>query len=288
LGWPWGGSGGHGAGSGDVNGDGFGDLIAAGTHVDPHGENSGASYVIFGRGPDSARTRAGSAADQYISGGPFADTLIGRNGRDILEGRAGADDLAGGGRDTASYLHARARVEVSLANPAINAGEAAGDTFGSIKHLTGSRFADELTGDGSTNRLTGAAGPDLLTGGPGSDRFYYNALRDSPPGPGRRDKIADFNAGGPAYAADYINIVAIDAETGPGNQAFTFIGTAAFTGAKGELRLQKSGTSAIVKGDVDGDAAPDFEIELLNFPNLARLTEIDFFGAGPGAFESGD
>ena len=62
----------------------------------------------------------------------------------------------------------------------------------------------------------------------------------------------------------------IDAKTGPGNQRFTFIGTAAFTNIKGELRVEQSGTSAIVMGDVDGDGAADFEIELPNFADLRR------------------
>jgi hypothetical protein len=256
--------------AGDVDGDGFGDVFI-GTFRDS------STHVVFGRPPNTARTRIGAAADQHISGGRFGDTLIGRDGQDTLEGRRGADDLIGGvGVDTASYLHAAARVKVSLANPAINTGEAAGDTYVSIQNLIGSRFADELTGDGATNRLTGAAGADLLTGGPGGDHFRYDAVSDSPPGPGR-DKIAGFNAGSPATAVDYINLAEIDARTGPGNQNFTFIDTP-FTHTKGELRVQLSGTSVIVMGDVNGDGAADLEIELLNFKNLSTLTAIDFIG----------
>ena len=46
--------------------------------------------------------------------------------------------------------------------------------------------------------------------------------------------------------------------------AFAFIGTAAFSNIKGELRVEQSGSSAIVMGDVNGDGAADFEIELLD------------------------
>ena len=62
----------------------------------------------------------------------------------------------------------------------------------------------------------------------------------------------------------------------PEIDAFTFIGRAAFTGAKGELRVGLQGAGAIVMGDVNGDGAADFEIELLNFTALTKLTAIDF------------
>ena len=35
--------------AGDVNGDGFDDLIVGGSHANPNGTQSGISYVIFGR-----------------------------------------------------------------------------------------------------------------------------------------------------------------------------------------------------------------------------------------------
>src|SRR5215211_3941913 len=37
------------ASAGDLNGDGFADLIIGAYGADPHGSNSGASYVVFGR-----------------------------------------------------------------------------------------------------------------------------------------------------------------------------------------------------------------------------------------------
>ena len=37
------------ASAGDVNGDGFADLIVGANRADPHGSNSGASYVVFGK-----------------------------------------------------------------------------------------------------------------------------------------------------------------------------------------------------------------------------------------------
>ncbi len=38
------------ASAGDINGDGFTDLIVGAFDADPNGDNSGASYVVFGKG----------------------------------------------------------------------------------------------------------------------------------------------------------------------------------------------------------------------------------------------
>ena len=42
-------SGGLVASAGDVNGDGFADMIIGARWADPHGSKSGASYVVFGK-----------------------------------------------------------------------------------------------------------------------------------------------------------------------------------------------------------------------------------------------
>jgi Ca2+-binding RTX toxin-like protein len=195
-----------------------------------------------------------------------------------VEGRNGADVLQGGpGRDAASYAHALGPVTASLAAPAGNTGDAAGDSYVAIENLTGSPFNDTLTGDGLANRLKGNKGADVETGGAGNDAFVYLRLDDSPPGATSRDRIADFDAGTATSTVDRIDVSAIDAQTGPGNQAFTFIGSAPFTlGVKGQLRAFQSGASAIVAGDTNGDQAADIEIQLLNFSNLAGLTAEDF------------
>ena len=87
-----------------------------------------------------------AAGDTYISierlqGSAFDDVLIGDGGNNSLRGGAGADVLdGGGGFDTASYFTALTGLTVSLANPSLNTGEAAGDTFISIENISGSGF----------------------------------------------------------------------------------------------------------------------------------------------------
>jgi len=89
-----------------------------------------------------------------------------------------------GGIDTASYATAAAGVVANLAAPAGNAGEAAGDTYGSIENLTGSGFADTLTGDAGANTLDGGAGNDILSGGKddgGETGFSHDTARPKIP-----------------------------------------------------------------------------------------------------------
>ena len=59
-----------------------------------------------------------------------------------------------------------------------------------------------------------------------------------------------------------------------GNQAFRWVGTAALTGAPGELGFFTSGGNTIIHGSNDADAADEFQIQL---NGIKTLTVDDFY-----------
>ncbi|MGH0282511.1 calcium-binding protein [Sinorhizobium meliloti] len=268
---------------------------AGGDRIDGGGGNDTASYVTASGGVLASliapATNTGHASgDSYynienVIGSGYGDILVGNaaanilnggDGNDTLVGGAGADKLYGGnGVDTASYADAVAGVAVYLGYPTGNTNDAAGDRYSSIENVVGSNYADRLygtdgansllarggsdtlAGNGGDDVLYGGAGIDRLYGGAGADTFVFKATAES--GGKSFDTIFDFAPS----EQDRIDLSAIDASTaGSGNQAFSFIGTVAFTGAVGELRYIKGASGTAVYADVNGDAIADFKILL--------------------------
>ena len=70
---------------------------------------------------------------------------------------------------------------------------------------------------------------------------------------------------------DRIDLSAIDARSGTaGNQAFTFLGTSAFTGTAGQLHYSQVGGNTLVSGDTNGDQVADFAVQLSGVPRPER------------------
>jgi Ca2+-binding RTX toxin-like protein len=87
--------------AGDVNGDGFDDLIVGAPDADPKGSYSGASYVVFGGNFTGAVTQLGTSGNDTLSGTSGNDVIFGGLGNDIITTNGGNDRLSGGaGADT--------------------------------------------------------------------------------------------------------------------------------------------------------------------------------------------
>ena len=85
--------------TGDVNGDGFADLMVGAVGADPNGSSSGSSYVVFGSDFTGAVTALGTAAADKLKGSEAVDRIVAGDGNDTLIGRGGADVYHGGGGD---------------------------------------------------------------------------------------------------------------------------------------------------------------------------------------------
>src|SRR5262249_6916632 len=97
--------------------------------------------------------------------------------------------------------------------------------------LTALAGNDVINGLGGADHIIGGAGLDNIPGGDGNDVFVYQAVSDSGLTGATRDLINDF-----VQAQDTIDLSAIDAVTGGSDNAFTLIGTSAFTHVAGQLR----------------------------------------------------
>lgn len=171
----------------------------------------------------------GGSGDDTLAGNWLDNELTGNGGHDLLRGRGGGDTLAGGRQGDRLF------------------GGKGND------ELTGGPGHDRLFGGEGADSLDGGGRHDRLTGGSGHDTFVFRGVRQSD-----GDRITDF-----AHGIDSIDLTHIDADqTVPGNQAFSFIGGAAFSGHAGELRAFTEVDHTVISGDVNGDGQSDFSIAL--------------------------
>ncbi|TMJ13760.1 MAG: calcium-binding protein, partial [Alphaproteobacteria bacterium] len=126
----------------------------------------------------------------------------------------------------------------------------------------GNTLANVIAGNSANNSLAGGAGADTLDGKGGTDSFLYTSTADSTLA--AMDHILGFTAG------EKIDLSAIDASTGAaGNNAFAFIGSAAFSNTAGELRAYQSGSEWFVEADTDGDGVANLIISVASDHALA-------------------
>ena len=231
---------------------------------------------------------SGGAGNDRLDGNAGNDKLYGRGGNDVLHGGTGGDRLDGGaGTDYASYSGAGAGLRADLLSRSLNTGDATGDIYVSIENLIGSAHADALRGNNAANAikggtgndtLMGQGGNDTLDGGVGNDLLYGGAGRDVLVGGSGKDNFIFKSAAESRGSSidtiktfdrgqDHIDLRSIDANTKVGgNQAFKFIGKAAFSGKAGELGF----SGGVLSGDLNGDKAADFQVKVAGLSTLAK------------------
>jgi Ca2+-binding RTX toxin-like protein len=181
--------------------------------------------AIDGSGNDLANEMNGNDADNVLRGLDGDDTLRGGDGNDRLEG--------GNGRDT---LH----------------GDAGRDW------LLGGAGDDTLFGGDGDDILEGGAGADVLIGGAGADTYRFGSGDLT-----RNQSTSDVVFGFSRTQGDKLDFSGFDADPATSaHDAFRFVGSSAFSGRIGELRVEMVGGAWLVQGDLDGDRVADFVLNV--------------------------
>ncbi|MEZ5742978.1 MAG: hypothetical protein R3D89_04430 [Sphingomonadaceae bacterium] len=199
--------------AGDVNADGYDDIIIGAYQADPGGTTSaGESYVVFGRtinqteGTPGNDDLAGGSGKDTLNGYAGRDTLFGDDGDDTLNGGPGEDRLDGGpgddamagGEDNDVYVVAQAgdTVTETPTGGALDTVQAYFDYTlpDNVEILVMRGTAQEGMGNAGFNRIYGTAGKDSLFGLGDDDVLYGGAGQDSLYGGPGNDRLD----GGPA------------------------------------------------------------------------------------------
>jgi Ca2+-binding RTX toxin-like protein len=251
----------------DVVGSAFADTLSGDGRANDLNGGAGDDRLMGAGGDDIVN---GALGDDVLFGGVGRDKVYGDEGEDRINGGDGNDELFGSfgndiliGGDEGDYLD-------GFDGDDVLRGDAGADFIdggrGSDQMLGGAGGDRLFAGEGD-DRLFGGEGVDLLVGEAGADRFIF-ADGETGTTAATADVIEDFSSAG----RDRLDLRSIDADTSAaGNQAFTFVGAAAFSRTAGELRFERDGTSLFVQGDTDGDGLANFYI---------RLDELQVIAAG--------
>jgi Ca2+-binding RTX toxin-like protein len=244
--------------------------IALGTGV-ADGTGTWSAAVTLSAGDHTLSVQATDRAGNVSVMSPSRAVTVGSGGNDVLF-TPGAQ-LMGGGAGDDLYLVDDAGDEITeavgdgsdtvLASvgytlPAVAAIEFLFADSGAGLVLGGNDLVNTIRGGAGADTLTGGGGGDTLMGSGGVDTFRYTALSDSTAGAGHMDTILDFDAA----IGEMLDLSALDADlTVGGDQAFSFIGSAAFTAA-GQVRAEIVGGVTMVSGNVNAALDADFVIAL--------------------------
>lgn len=250
-----------GNGSNTVTTGGGSDRIFSGTGADTIVSGGGTDHILLRGGADSVD--AGAGADRLILDYSAMTTNVigGTTGGNLATGYVG--HIADGLGSFVDFQRSESfKITTGTGNDTLATGNGADVLHGGAgrDQFRGAGGNDLLFGGAGNDVLRGGLGNDVMTGGTGADTFVFGTIIETGTG-GGHDLIRDFQAG-----IDHVSLAGIDANWNmAGNQAFHFIGSAAFSSAAGELRF----ADGMVRGDVDGDGQADFSIEVRSLSGLS-------------------
>ena len=273
------------AGNDTLNGNDGNDRLFGGAGVDVLQGENGDDYLDGGADQDLLLGQAGDdqllgrGGNDRLDGGDGNDQIFGGDGNDLMLGRAGNDSLDGGngndrgiGGDGNDILQGRA------GNDTLDGDDGNDQLFGGddFDILRGGAGQDRLDGGNGNDRLFGGTGNDVLLGRDGNDRlegglgvdqlfggldvdtFVFNDTAETGVTTASADRIHDFSFAD----GDRIRLAAIDADvTVAGDQAFDFIGSAAFSAA-GQIRFFTTGSETRILLNTDSDSAAEAMIRV--------------------------
>lgn len=278
-----------GAGNDSVNGGNGNDRLFGGTGMDSLYGGEGRDLIVGGAGADvltggadgeDTLSYAGSSVGVRVTT-TFGSSTSGVGGDAQGDVISGFSDIVGsslgdrltdtvkttvafGGNDNSFYG--------GQGNDTLVLGGGVDDGHGGAGNdvLSGEVGNDLLYGDDGNDLLVGGTGADRLWGGLGADQFVFRTVSETTTAAAGRDIVQDFNR----IAGDKIDLRSMDADSSVAlNQAFTYIGSAAFDGRHGLLHFAASGANLLVTGDINGDKIADFSILVVN---TAALIASDF------------
>jgi Ca2+-binding RTX toxin-like protein len=280
----------------DLRYTGAGNFTGTGNDLNNYIYGAGGNDTLSGG--DGHDTLTGNGGDDSLYGGAGHDSLVGGTGADYMEGNDGNDayivdnvgdsvvELSGEGVDIVYSNLATYTLAAEVENLQWN-GSGSFTGTGNVldNNIWGGGSDDTLSGGDGNDVIRSSAGNDTLDGGNGNDTLIGSSGADTYTGGADddlftigywdsgtgvdADRITDFQSGD-----DLVDVSGWDADFNTaGNQAFTWIGGAAFGSTAGELRTYFDGVDTWVQGDINGDAVADFEIR---FDGSVSLSASDF------------
>ena len=254
--------------AGDVNGDGYSDVIAGANLNDATGTDAGSAYIYFGGStPDNTPdvNLLGVAGDRFGYSVSTAGDVNGDGYSDVIAGALQND--AGGADAGRSYIYFGG-INMKNTADAILTGAAAGDQFGISVSTAG-----DMNGDGYSDVIAGAIGNDAGGSSAGRVYIYLNSMTGTDiadeffTGAAANDEFGksvstagDMNGDGfddIIIGAEYASVVGSNS-----GRAYIYFGgvvqdNIADVTLNGEAAFNNFGASVSTAGDVNGDGYSD-------------------------------